>query len=257
MDEQKPGDVIVPNATEANNNEVLVQIPRSEEGSVEPENQAVPPVETLQAPPASADVVAPEISQPQVAGQPPQPVDGSVEIRPTMDLAQYPVLDNRGTAQQPSASSENLSWTASEFIHHAKSLNWYLVVGIVGLLGAITVYFLTKDIVSSAVIAIVAIIFAVSAASKPRVLPYEINAGGIQIGSKHYPYADFKTFSVVKEGGAFSKVELMPLKRFSPPVSMHIPPEEEESIVHTLSEFLPYEERKPDVTDRLLNKIRF
>lgn len=261
MDEQKPGDVISPRASQEGSNEVSVQIPRDAPTIAQPAPPAVPQPETVLPEPPVANDPMPSmpVSEAPVL---PQPQDSAVEPLPLADIpavnpsVPQPFAFNADDTP-PEPNPENLSWTASEFIHHAKSLNWYLVVGIVGLVGAVIVYFWTKDIISTAVIAGVAVIFAVSATSKPRVLPYEINESGIQIGSRHYPYADFKTFSVVREGSAFSKVELMPLKRFSPPVSMHFPPEEEDTIVHTLSEFLPYEEHKPDATERLLDKIRF
>lgn len=262
-DEQKPGDVISPQSSQANStDEVSFQVPR------EPAQQLPQPVpETA---PSEQSLPTPEPAEP-VAPTPEatvEPTPQPAQAQPTAPQEQAPALveapQQYTSAPQvapvgPAApSGDHVSWTASEFIHHAKSLNWYLVLGIGGLLGAIIVYFLTKDVVSTVVILVVAILFGVYAAtSKPRVLPYEISAHGIQIGPKQYMYADYKTFSLVHESSAFSKIELMPLKRFAPSVSMYFPPEEEEMIVNTLSQYLPYEERKQDATDRLLNKIRF
>lgn len=254
MDEQKPGDIISPRSSQGDPSaEVSVQISRDNPPAV-PDKPAQPAAE-----PAPVETAEPAIAPVEAQPTPPSeaaPLSPGLvpESAPDAQAYQY----SAAPEDMPPPVSDHVSWTASEFIEHAKSLNWYLVLGIAGLLGSIVVYFLTKDIVSTVVIAVVALLFGVYAAtSKPRVLPYEISANGIQIGPKLYMYADFKTFSLLHEGNAFSKVELMPLKRFAPSVSMYFPPEEEEKIVRTLSEYLPYEDRKPDATDRLLNKLRF
>lgn len=190
-------------------------------------------------------------------------LENTTTQEPNQDTPDHSILP--GASQQDFASTQednaklgpNVSWTASEFIDHAKSLNWYLVLAVCGVLSAVVVYFITKDLISTFAIAIVAIIFGVSASVRPRVLPYEITNIGVRIDGKMYQYGNYKSFALMHDGGVFSSVQLMPLKRFAPPVSMYFPPEEEQAIVTALSQYLPYEERKADATDRLLKKIRF
>jgi hypothetical protein len=49
----------------------------------------------------------------------------------------------------------------------------------------------------------------------------------------------------------------MPLKRFSPPISMYYDPKDELAITNALSRHLPFEPRDRDALDKLMHKIRF
>ncbi|MGZ6004958.1 MAG: hypothetical protein ACXWLH_02300, partial [Candidatus Saccharimonadales bacterium] len=111
--------------------------------------------------------------------------------------------------------SAGVSWTASEFIAHAKSGGWYGLLALGTVVVGAGVYFLTGDRVSTVVIAIVAILFGIFAARQPRELQYVVNNKGITIGGKPYPFRGFRSFAIVQEGGVES-IWFMPLKRFMP-----------------------------------------
>lgn len=155
------------------------------------------------------------------------------------------------------AINESVSWTASEFIAHAKSAGWYVVLVLVAVAGAGLAYYLTNgEIFTPAIIVIVAILFGVMGARKPRELPYRIDAKGIHIGEKNYPFGGFKSFSVVQEEGVES-IWLLPLQRFAPGLSIYFAPEDRDRILAILDDFLPVEEKQLDMVDRLMHKIRF
>jgi len=158
------------------------------------------------------------------------------------------------TPQQPPEAQ--VDWTASEFVAHQKSAGWYLgLVALTILLGAI-VYVLTKDVISTVVVAIVGISFGFFAARKPRELHYALDTSGIHMGEKFYPYNQFKSFSLVEEDAAQS-VWLMPLKRFMPIITVYFDPNDQDKIANTLSNFLPFENRQPDAVDKLMHRLRF
>jgi len=159
---------------------------------------------------------------------------------------------------QPIATEDNSSvrWTASEFIAHSKNGGWYGLLALATLLVAAAVFFLTKDIVSTAVIGIVAIIFGISAARKPRELQYQVDNDGVHIADKTYAYNSFKSFSVVQEEGVES-IWFAPLKRFMPMVSIYFEPNDGDKIVDILTQFLPFEDRELDPVDRLMHRLRF
>ncbi len=163
-------------------------------------------------------------------------------------------------AENPSAEQkkpqEPITWTASEFIDTHKGAGWHVLffAGLAALGGL--AYFLTKDYISSAVIIIAGIIFALTINRKPRQLPYEINNQGIQIGERFYDYGMFKSFDLMQEGGIKS-INLMPLKRLMPDISLYFPPEQETAIVDFLSAHLPHDEHIEKSIDRLAKKLRF
>ncbi len=163
--------------------------------------------------------------------------------------------DSQGQAQVPE-EDYSISWTASEFIAHTKTSGWYAILGVGAVVAAVAIYLLTKDIITSGMVLIVAILFGVMAARKPRELAYTISEDGITIGEKFYPYERFKSFSVIQEEGIES-IWFMPLQRFMPGLSIYFEPQNTDMLADALSNFLPFEPRDLDPLDRLMHKIRF
>ena len=149
-----------------------------------------------------------------------------------------------------------VEWRASEFVHHDKSSSWYIVLGVVALVVAVLIYLITRDFISVAVIVFGSLLFGIYAGRQPRQLEYRVDNRGVQIGQKYYGFDNFKSFSIASEG-AFSSIVFMPLKRFSPMITIYFPPEDEDSIVNILAVSIPYEEYKLDAVDRLMKSIRF
>lgn len=159
-------------------------------------------------------------------------------------------------AQNMQETAEGLSWTASEFIAHHKSSTWFVQFGIAAGLAITITYFLTRDVITTVVLAIAAVLFAIVANRKPRVMQYSITDSGISINGKFMPFGSFKSFSIIREGGV-SSISFAPLQRFSPGMSIYYEPTQEDQIVSTLSQILPYEEKVQDPLDRLMSRIRF
>lgn len=161
--------------------------------------------------------------------------------------------------EQPSPQSSegyHIEWMASEYLAHDKNALWYGALFGAAFILAAVIYLLTKDKVSSALIIVLAILFAAAAGRKPRVLRYVVDEGGLTIDQKFYPYSGFRSFSVMDEG-AFSSIMLIPLKRFMPPISIYYEPADEDRIVELLSAYIPIEQHQHDFFDRILSKMRF
>ncbi len=185
-----------------------------------------------------------------------EPAQDQPEVSPPPDSPwQFKSESSTQTTQVP-ATHEAVSWTASEFIAHEKAASWYLILAGAAILLAAFIYLLTRDVISVVVVAIFAAVFGFFAARKPRVLTYSLDDGGIHISEKFYSYSDFKSFSVLDEGG-ISGIWLMPLKRFMPSLTIYYAPDDEKKIMDALSSYLPFEERDHDMVDRLMRRVRF
>ena len=172
-----------------------------------------------------------------------------------MFQAEIPTEVPADTAMQP--QEDAITWTASEYIAHHKSFGWYLLLALVAAVFAALVYFLTGgDKLSAAVVVLVAVVFGIYAAKQPKEQRYAISDAGITIGERTYDFSQFKSFAIA-EDGPFPSITFMPLKRFMPAVSIYYDPQDEENIVNALSLFLPVEEHRTDMVDRLMKKIRF
>jgi hypothetical protein len=194
-------------------------------------------------------VIVPGGSSAVPVPQQPAPIAYSADAQPENDFSYI---------DQPvdSDGEEVVTWTASEFIAHEKNTSWYANVIVAGVGVCSVIFLITRSFVSAGVILFIFIIFAVYGARQPRQLPYRLDQSGLQIGDRHFPYGAFKSFAIMPEG-AFSSIVLVPLKRFSPLTTIYYAPQDEERITAILSGHLPYEERKHDPIDKLMQRIRF
>ncbi len=151
---------------------------------------------------------------------------------------------------------EEVSWTASEFISHQKSSTWYIGLGGAAAVVTLVVFVITSNIFSALVVAMAFMSLGVFAARKPATIQYKISPDGVYAGEKLYPYGMFKSYSVV-EDGAVNCIWLRPLKKLMPTVVMYYPPDEEDTILDTLDNFLAQEDREHDALDRFSRRIRF
>lgn len=188
-------------------------------------------------PPLAPAAPQPEPEQPDVPAAPPTPIE-----------------NQSSNVAQPSI--ETVSWTASEFVEHQKPQGWYVLLGLGAVVISAVLYFISKDVITVVVVALATVMFGVVGARKPRSLSYAIGPTGVKIGEKSFPYETFKSFSVIEEG-AIDSIQLAPLKRFVPPISLYFPPDQEEEIVETLAAYLPHEDRNHDAVDRLMKRVHF
>lgn len=217
-----------------------------------PVAQAAPVSTPAPTPPAPTYAAPPQPAESLPQAEIPQPVEGYA-------TQAYPQLEDYSQFNEPfpaAASSGPVSWTASEFIAHEKSSNWYVVLFGGAVVAAGLCWLIFKDLLSSIVILVAVGILAAYSKRQPRELQYTLDDSGIDIGEKHYAYTQFRSFSVI-EDGAFSSIELMPLKRFAPPISVYYDPANEEAIAQALTPHLPFQPKQPDPIDKFIRRIRF
>jgi hypothetical protein len=216
---------------------------------------AAPPSPQPAAPPAQPPAQA-SPPQPQPVPAPPQ-----AEQVPEQPQAAEGSFFSADPEQAPEAAAdgppgEAITWTASEFIAHAKSFGWYFVLAVVAVAVAAAIYLVTRDMISSGVIIVAALFLGFYAGHKPREMQYRLDASGLNVGEKYFSYNQFRSFAVLPEG-AFSSIVFMPLKRFAVPTTIYYPPEEEDRIVGMIGGSLPLEQHGHDAVDRLMHRIHF
>jgi hypothetical protein len=186
-----------------------------------------------------------------------QPVAGWVFKPGSAPLQSIPEQQVEPSPPKLSMSSSNeVSWSASEYIANQKNTAWFVNLGIVSVVLTAVIFLLTRDIVSVISIATLGIIVGVFAARQPHQLNYALDASGVHMGTKFYPYGTFKSFSVVPEG-TFSHISLLPLKRFMPPIAIHFALEDEEKVINAIGDYLPYEEHKRDIVESFSHRVKF
>lgn len=220
----------------------------------------------------------PAVMQPLSQGTPPVTTDQAQTAEVPAELpapspVTSPATENAGVdAAAPDASWQygrddsalytghdlppDVSWSASEFVEHPKNVGWYGTLALAAVIVAGLDYLLSRDLISVAVILFAAAIFGVYAGHKPRMQQYLLSEKGIQIGEKQYSFKSFKSFSVADEAGT-ANILFVPLGRFAPPLTVYVSLDMEAKVVDYLSLFLPFEQRRNDVVDGLLRRIRF
>lgn len=159
----------------------------------------------------------------------------------------------------PAASAQNqdtVSWTASEFIEKQKDTGWHFLFFAAIVIISVLIFVFTHDYVAPIAIGLAGIIFVVITSKKPRELPYELSNQGIRIGQRFYGYEVFKSFGLAQEGGIKS-INLLPLQRFMPEISIYFPPDQEAAIINLLSLHLPHEEHVEKTVDKFAKKLGF
>lgn len=132
---------------------------------------------------------------------------------------------------------DEVSWTASEYISHAKGPLWYVGFFIAtGILAV--VMFLWADLLSSITLVAFAVALFLGASRPPKVITYQVTARGLVAGDKLHPYTRFKSF-VIKDEGAVSSIMLVPVGGMNLPVTAYYAPEDEKRIVAVVSQHLP------------------
>lgn len=154
-----------------------------------------------------------------------------------------------------------LTWQAAEFTKHNHSPLWYLgaaaaTVVIILVLILLPGSFGFQEWLSAVVVILMIVAFVLYARRNPRDLEYALTETGILIGGKHYSYSDFHAFAVLPYHGQMS-IELDPLKRFMPRISLPASEQNLQQIEEVLSTRLPKSERKPDPIDKLTHYLKF
>ncbi len=147
-------------------------------------------------------------------------------------------------------------WNANEYISEEKNALWYVIFGLVIIAFIAIDYYLLKEFTFSILVVVMAVSVVVLAKRPPRNIEYTISGSqGLYIGEKLYHFNDFKAFGLIKDREHHS-IMLIPIKRFSPGVSVYFPEEAGEKIVDILGARLPMESLKLDMIDILVRKLR-
>ena len=208
--------------------------------------------------PAEVASAAPQTAPPEPVLPQVQPV--SVQSDATAPALQDAPADmvqlNPSPAPARSEDPTTVTWTASEFIDHAKSFDWYLGLAVAAVLVGVLLYALFRDVMTSATPLVAALALGFYGRRSPRQLEYRLDSRGLTIGAKHFSYDTFRSFAVLDEGPFLSLV-FLPLKRFGFLTTVYLDPNDEERVLNLVSDYLPLEPRDHDMVDRFMKRIRF
>jgi len=185
------------------------------------------------------------------------PIDVSdqpdIQSAPTDEL-----IDDSNQPIQSVAEDEPVYWSAKEYIHQEKNGLWFVIFGLVVVSFIALDIFVIQSFFLSFSILIVVMAAAVIIYSRrpPRTIDYTLSGDqGLYVGDRLYHFSEFKAFGLIKDQGEHS-IMMIPVKRFSPGLTVYFPEEAGEKIVDIFGARLPMQDLKLDVIDVVVRKLR-
>lgn len=166
---------------------------------------------------------------------------------------QIPSVADETPRGRTGADLQIVEWEASEAIEGSKGAIWYVGFFIVVLTLLAAMIFL-REWIFAALIVVVAITLLIMSRRSPRVIRYVLNAQGLTIDGGLRAFTEFRAFGIVRDG-AFFAIKLIPVGRFSPEVTVYFAQQDGERIVDILGAYLPMEEMKMHIFDRITRKL--
>jgi len=160
------------------------------------------------------------------------------------------------TPQMPEANQVLVSWQASEFIENDKNASWYALVAGGTVVIAVLMFVIIRQLISSVVILLMGIVFAVYGSAKPRILQYDITPQELRIGGRVYDFNSIKSFCIIDEG-AMPYIQLLLQRRLSVPLIVYVDPTQIDDVAEVLGQFVPYDQKKRDIADKVSSRLHF
>ncbi|NTW61737.1 hypothetical protein HGB24_03600 [Candidatus Saccharibacteria bacterium] len=175
----------------------------------------------------------------------PQPDDEMIQNTPI----------ERKPHHHEASDDEPLHWSAHEYVVQEKAPLWFILLAIVALaLIALDIIYL-KSYTFSALVVVMFIALIVYSRRPPRLIEYTLSGTqGLYIGNQLRHYSEFRAFGLIQEKDKYSIV-LIPIKRFSPAVSVYFPSEVGEKLVDIFGARLPMQNLKLDFFDVIIRKL--
>lgn len=192
----------------------------------------------------------------QQQNNPNQVNSNSVNGMYTPGIALQEPIPTNNDIKQPVVENAPIHWSSSEFIYREKSSTWFVSFVVIVIILILSDIFLLKSYTFSILVLVMATAVVVFSRRPPRVINYALSGNhGLYIGEKLYHFNEFKAFGIIQDEG-YNSIMLIPIKRFSPGVSVYFPQEVGEQIVDVFGARLPMENIKLDALDIIVKKLR-
>lgn len=154
--------------------------------------------------------------------------------------------------------SKKISWEAFEHIQIERSSDWYWILGIVAVGGAVLAIFFNNLLLALLILIGTFTIF-LQSNGEPAIKRYEINRTGVVSGQSIYPFSSLESFWVIDEDGwDRDRILIKSKKLFMPliiiPLGETVMPDE---IRDYLLEYLPEEQMSEPTLQVILNRLGF
>ena len=151
--------------------------------------------------------------------------------------------------------TEPIAWNAPEGVRVQRGAVWYVLFAIVlaGLMALAILVF--QNWTFAILLPIMAVALFILSNKNPQTINYAISPKGIYIADTLHDFSEFRAFGLLHENNQHS-ILLLPVKRFSPGLTIYFSEAEGEKIVDMLGARLPMQEIKPDALEKFIRLIK-
>lgn len=153
-------------------------------------------------------------------------------------------------------SLQAITWDAPEHHHVDKGSDWFWVLGILAVCGAVAAFFF-GNYLFALVILLAAGTMALRSVKPPRVVSFMVGKKGVRAGDQLYPYSSLEAFAIDEEDERGPQLLLRAKSMYSPLIVMPIPEEHVEEIEELIRNRLPEEELREPLGHKLLELLGF
>ena len=175
--------------------------------------------------------------------------EDQVAAETTTDAANTPAQVSRLDLTQP------FSWQATEGVVHQRNSMWYIAFAIVVLGLMALAIFVFNSITFATLLPVMATAVIILSTKQVRTITYSVSPKGVYVADKLYDFSEFRAFGVIQDP-EYASILLLPVKRFSPGVTLYFDEKDGEQIVDMLGARLPIKEVKIDALEKFIRFIR-
>lgn len=151
--------------------------------------------------------------------------------------------------------SQNISWSAPEYSHTTKNIDFLWGIGLLGLAGTIASIFFGNYIFAVFII-LSATMMIVFATRQPKEANFEINKEGIVFDKELHKYKNIKGFKI-RQSNPYSKLIIDTNRYFLPIYVLPLPHELEEEVYAILSQIIKEEDIDETHSSKFMTRIGF
>lgn len=149
-----------------------------------------------------------------------------------------------------------IEWQAPEFRHYPKNAAWFITYGLV--VAMLVVYQLFQNDWFGAIsILIIAVLFAVFALHRPKIVTVQVSTHGIHIDDTHIPYTHIKQFWIV-ENNHHKTLNLETTAYLNHLLAIELDDQDADDVHEILAELLPENiGSEENIAQRIAHKFKF
>ena len=161
------------------------------------------------------------------------------------------------TTQQPAQArlTEPVAWQAPEGVQIQHGVLWYTAFAVATIILMALSIFLLESWTFAVLIPVMAAALILQLSRPPRIINYAISPKGVYVADKLYDFSEFRAFGLLEDQGQHSAI-LLPVKRFSPGLTIYFSETEGEVVVDMLGARLPMQEVRIDTLEKLIRLIK-